>query len=69
MFQKDGNNSLEKQKQLQDKEEVIEVTESLKEKKEGSRAKVQELALHNPRDTLCIVIGEYSLIISRCKGT
>lgn len=59
MFQGDGYNSLEKQKQLQDKEEVIEVTESLKEKREGSRAKVQEMALHNPKDTLCIVIGEY----------
>lgn len=49
MFQGDGYNSLEKQKQLQDKEEVIEVTESLKEKREGSRAKVQEMALHNPK--------------------
>lgn len=39
MFQRGGNNSVEKQKQLQDKEEVIEVTESLKEKREGSRAK------------------------------
>lgn len=59
MFQRDGNNSLEKQKQLQDREEIIEVTESLKEKRESSKAKVQELALHNPRDTLWIVIGEY----------
>lgn len=42
MFYINGNNSLEKQKSMQDEGEVIAVTESLKAQGESSGAQAQE---------------------------